>query len=1045
MGLTRLAVNNPIAVLMVCLAIMVLAALSCSRLPIDMFPSLNIPCIQINTTYPGASPEEIERSITYPLEQAVSRVSGIVRVQSTSEVGRSNIQVWFNWGVSLDTSLVQIISNVQRAMRSLPPGVDAPAISQFDVSNFAVVQIAMDAPALSAKEQFELAEYTLSPQLERLPGVSDVTVRGGVLRQLNVNCDPQKLQARGISLQDVQIALRQNNQLIPSGVLENDQLNYQLDVPTMLQSVEDIRQVVIVTRNGAPIKVRDVAQVEDGNAPRDNIFRVNGQDGVALWVLMQPQANLVQLSDAVQKALPNLAGVPEGVKLSIIFDQSNYIRTAVRGLVHEGLTGAALVAIVVLLFLRNWTSVFIICLGIPLAVASALILLYFGGQTLNIFTLGGLTLALGRLVDDAIVVRENITRHLDEGDSLKGRRRVREAVLKATGEVGMPVLASTLTTVAVFFPVVFLEGVSQKLFVPLSLTIIFSMMASYFVSMSVDPVLSIALMKENPRPAPALWVRLSALLEKALVALENTYEGCLRWILRRGWLLFTLLLLSLLSALWLSRQISTEFFPESDEGMIVVSVRAQLGTSVIKTAEICRQVEELIRSAVEPEELLAVLTSAGNPGNQARLFVRLRPSFERTRKVPEITLALRKALSDKIAGVRLTVNPGGLARRILNFGAQAPIDVQLLGFDQSVGARLAQEVARTLRGVPGVSDLQIDPQGEVPSFFVKIDRDRAALLGLNPVQVANTINTAISGGIAGANRFIDPKTGNEFNLVTQLQEGYRTHPEDLGSVPIAALFASAELRTQASSQAATPLTLRDVAQITLGSAPLQILRKNQVRVIDVTANNNLPLGEVSENVRQALSEVDFPDGFSWYLAGQTEQQEGAFRSMLLAAGLALLLIYMIMACQFGTLWEPLVIMLTVPLGLIGVCWIQVATATPFSVMSFMGVIMMTGIVVSNGILLVEFAKVLHNRGMTALEAVVTASRVRMRPILMTSLATIVGMIPMATGWGGGSDTNQPLATAVIGGLTLSTGLTLLVVPLFYLWMSRFRKESALEE
>jgi len=1046
MWLTRLAINNPIAVLMVSLAITVLAALSYSRLPIDMFPSLNIPCIRINTQYPGAGPEEIERSITYPLEQAVSRVGGIVRVQSVSEVGRSEIQVWFDWGVSLDTSLVQIISNVQRAMRSLPPGVNAPEISQFDVSNFAVIQIAMDAPALNAKEQFELAEYALSPQLERLPGVSDVTVRGGVLRQINVNCDPQKLQARGISLQDVQSALRLNNQLIPSGVLENDQLNYQLEVPTLLQNEEDIRQVVVVTRNGVPIKVRDVATVEDGNAPRSNIFRVNGQDGVAMWVLMQPQANLVQLSDSVQKALPKLAGVPDGVKLNIIFDQSNYIRTAVRGLVHEGLMGAALVAVVVLVFLRNWTSVIIICLGIPLAVAASLVLLYFCGQSLNIFTLGGLTLALGRLVDDAIVVRENITRHLEEGDDVSGKGRVRKAVLRATSEVGMPVLASTLTTVAVFFPVVFLEGVSQKLFVPLSLTIIFSMMASYFVSMTVDPVLSIAWIKEASKKKAWGWLgAVSGVFERALTGLESFYEKVLRQALRHGWAVVVVLVLCLGSAAILSRQIATEFFPESDEGMIVVSVRAQLGTSVIKTAEICRQVEELIRNEVHPDELLAVLTSAGNPGNQARLFVRLKPAFEREREVPEITNGLRRALSDKIPGVRLNVNPGGLAKRILNFGAQAPIDVQILGFDQQVGNRLASEVSRVLRGIPGVNDLQIDPQGQVPSFFVDIDRDRAALLGLNPVQVANTINTAIAGGISGANRFIDPQTGNEFNLVTQLQEGYRTHPEDLGSVPVAALFSTANLRTGNGAQASTPATLRDVAKITLGSAPLQILRKNQVRVIDVTANNSLPVGKVSADIREALGEMDFPEGFSWFLAGQTEQQEGAFRSMMLAASLALMLIYMIMACQFGTLWEPLVIMLTVPLGLVGVCWMQVATGTPFSVMSFMGVIMMTGIVVSNGILLVEFAKVLHNRGMTALEAVVVASRTRMRPVLMTSLATIVGMIPMATGWGGGSDTNEPLAKAVIGGLTISTILTLMVVPLFYLWMSRFRKEPDAEE
>jgi CzcA family heavy metal efflux pump len=1037
MFLTRLAVQNPIAVLMVSIAIVVLAALSCSRLPIDMFPSLNIPCIQINTTYAGASPEEVERSITYPLEQAVSRVKGIARVQSTSRIGRSEIQVWFDWGISLDSSLVQIISNVQRAMRSLPPGVDPPAISQFDVSNFAVVQVAMDAPALSPREQYELAEYTLSPQLERLPGVSDVEVRGGVIRQINVNCDPQKLQARGISLQDVQRALKENNQLIPSGVLQNERLDYQLEVPTLLEGVDEIEQVVIATRSGVPIKVRDIAQVEDGAAPRTDIFGVNGQTGLALWVLMQPQANLVQLSDAVRAAVPKLAGVPQGVELNIIFDQSNYIRTAVNGLIHEGLIGAVLVALVVLLFLRNWTSVLIICIGIPLAIAAALVCLYFNGQTLNIFTLGGLTLALGRLVDDAIVVRENITRHLEEDKIGDQPVSTIEAVLFATDEVGMPVLASTLTTVAVFFPVVFLEGVSQKLFVPLSLTIIFAMMASYIVSMSIDPVLSIAWTRRSRPARVGVWARFSRSLESLLIGLERLYERWLRRSLRFGWLVLLVLALAVASALALGPRVATEFFPESDEGVVTVNVQAQLGTGVPATAAICTQVEKLIRAEVKPEEILAVITSAGNPSNQARMFVRLRPAFERRRGVAEISNGLRAALTDKIPGVRLLVNPGGLARRILNFGAQAPIDIQLLGYDQEVGSRLAQDVQRMLRQIPGATDIQVVPQGQVPSFRIDIDRDRAALLGLTPGQVASTLNTAIAGGLSGANRFVDPVSGNEFNLVTQLEEQYRNHPEDLGAVPVAALFSNLNQRAGGGGQASTPLMLRDVAHITLGSAPLQIQRKNQVRVIDVTANNSRPLGEVSEAVRKGLSEMKMPEGFTWYLAGQTEQQGEAFRSMMLAAALAMLLIYMIMAAQFGTLWEPFVIMLTVPLGLIGVCWAQLITGTAFSVMSFMGVIMMTGIVVSNGILLVEFAKTLQSRGMSPLDAVVHAGRTRLRPILMTAIATLVGMIPMATGWGGGSDTNEPLARAVIGGLGVSTALTLVVVPLFYWWFARW--------
>ncbi len=1068
MWLTRLAIRNPVAVLMMSVAVLVLSMIAISRLPIDMFPGLNVPAISITTTYTGANPSEVERTITHPLEQAVSRVSGIARVQSTSQSGRSQIQVWFDWGANLDTAIVDIISNVQRSMRQLPPGVDPPAVTQFDVTNFPVIQLALEAPQLDPKQLYELAEYTLSPQLERIPGVSDVEVRGGIIRQININCDPQKLQARGLNLQEVQDALRVNNQLIPSGSLQNPRVEYQLQIPTLLEDMESIEQVVVATRRGVTIKVSDVATVEDGTAPLTDIYQVNGKRGVGLLVLMQPRANVVKLSEDVKAALPHLAGVPKGAEVKLTFDQSNYVRTAIKSLVHEGVGGALLVSLVVLVFLRNLKSVLIICISIPLSVAAALVMLYLGDQSLNVFTLGGLTLALGRLVDDAIVVRENITRHLEEDEDLLARvaaeeeedesgpgperrnsrsRAIWDAVLRGTEEVGMPVLASTLTTIAVFVPVVFLQGISQKLFVPLAMTIIFSMVASYLVSMTVDPVLSVAWMSPHA-PNPGLWSRFTGLafgvLERMFTAVENLYERLLRFSLHNPLLVMAALVACMVSATLLAPGIPTEFFPESDESVVSVRVQAQLGTALPTTTGFANQVDEAIKEEIKPSERLAILTSAGIPSNQANLFVRLVQPGQRKRSAQQISAALRKALVNRFPGLRIIVNPGGLAKRVLNYGATAPIDVQLLGYDQEIGSQIANEIARALAQVPGATDIQITPQGQVPSFRIDIDRERAALLGLTPARVAQTLNTAIAGGTGANNRFVDPVTGNEFQMVTRLKQEYRTHPEDLGSVPVAVLFStvatfrapSAGITGDNIAPAGTPLRLRDVAEIRLGSAPLSIQRKNQVRVIDITANNNIPLGQVSAGVAKALQEIKLPPGFVTFLAGQTEQQKAAFSSMTLAASLALMLVYMIMASQFGSLWEPLVIMLTVPLGLVGVIWMQRLTSTPFSVMSFMGVIMMVGIVVSNGILMVEFAKTLEHRGVPLEEAVVKSSRIRLRPILMTAIATIVGMIPMATGLGGGSETNQPLARAVVGGLTVSTVLTLFVVPLFYKILAR---------
>ena len=1053
MILTRLAVKNPIGVLMVCLGILVLATISASRIPIDMFPSLNVPALRIETKYPGASPEEIERTITYPLEQAIARVAGVVRVESDSEPGASRITLWFDWGTNLDAALVQVISNVQRAMNSLPEGLDPPAVSQFDVADFPVVQLAMHSPNLTPEQAYELGEYVIGPQLSRIAGVSEVRVRGGLLRQINVDCDAALLQARGVSLLEVRQALQNNNQLIPSGLFQNPELEYQLEVETMLADVEQIREVPVATRNNVVIKVRDIAKVEDGTAIPTQIFRVDSEQRVGIWIMMQPRTNVVQLSNAVREALKNLSGIPEGVKLDLIFDQSNYVRTSINGLVHEGIWGAILVSFVVMIFLRNWPSVILICTGIPLSLAAAVMMLYFGDQSLNIFTLGGLTLALGRVVDDAIVVRENITRHLEEATDSDGPVDVEKAVLDATGEVGMPVLASTLTTIAVFFPVVFLEGVSAKLFVPLALTISFAMIASYFVSLTVDPVLSIQ-WKQAQRTIPEHEMGfINRWLGRLYGGMESIYERTLAWVARQAWLIFLGVIGVAVGSYFAAATVATEFFPKSDESVISMRVESQMGTGAIAMGEICAKLEDWIREVVKEGEVLAVITSAGTPSNSARMFVRLSLPTERTRSAEQISQAIRKNVTGKIPGVRAVVTPGGLSQRVLNFGAGAAVEVQLLGHDQEAGSLAADELSRTIGEVPGVVDVRVEPQGRAPSLQIDLDRQRIALMGLTPAQVANTINVAMTGGSAGGNQFLDPVTGNEFNLVTRLSQDYRDHPEDLESVPVSVLFPTGNASAGNGSgrrtarvanansgreitEAGKPLLVRDLASIELGAAPLMIRRTNQTRVIRVTGNNTEPIGAITANLRTLLKNTKLPPGFTYYIGGQAEQQERTFSSMMLAAALALMLVYMIMASQFGSLWEPLVIMVTVPLGLIGVVAIQLATGTPFSVMSFMGVIMMTGIVVSNGILLVEFAKTLRHRGMPLWEATMTAAKLRLRPIVMTALCTIVGMVPMAIGMGG-SETNEPLALAVIGGLTVSTLLTLFVVPLVYRFAAEF--------
>ncbi len=1039
MFLTRGATRNPVFVLMASIAVVVLSQIALSRLPTDLFPKITIPVITVITNYTGASPEAVERTVTYPIEQAVTRVAGVQQILSTTRQGSSNVQVWFNWGTDLNSTEVEVIQNVQRVMRTLPTGVSQPFVLKFDVSNIPVAQVVVGGGGLDARQLYDLAFNTIEPQLERLPGVSTAFVNGGLVRQFNVSVDPHKLVATGLALPDVQSAITKYNALIPSGSLRNNRIDYQLNVPSLLQSVPAIQNVVVATRQGVPVHIRDVAQVADAAADQTQIVHVDGKPGVIMFVNRQPDANTIQMVNALRAALPRLTGVPPGVTLSVGFDQSRYIRAAIRTLGHEAIIGAILTFIVVLVFLRSLWSLFIVGLGIPMSVSSALLMLYFTGQTLNVFTLGGLTLAMGRLVDDAIVVRENITRHL----AIPGRT-VLEAVVTATQEVGLPVLASTASTIAVFFPVVFLSGIAQRLFVPMALTIVFALGASYVVSMTIDPVLSTKLLRVggmgSERTGPV--ARFNRWSEGLMGGLDEGYQTALGWTLRHRAVVLAGIGVVFVISLVAARGIGTEFFPATDESQFEAELEAPQGTAVQVTSVIAEQVAGIIHQAIPGRDVITIYTNSGVPssgggfggnagGNNASVQVRLVPPTQRHRSTDELANAVRRALQGKFPGVQMFVRTGGLQNRVVNFGSAAPIDIQLLGFDQQVGAQFAQEVAGMVSATPGTADVQITPRGKRPAFTVALDTEKAAQLGLSSTSVANAIDMAMSGNVGTASQFIDPITGSQYNIVVQLMDQYRTHTEDLANVPLAVL-ADPGPGSAPSTAPLVPIRVRDVARISLGSQPLQITRKNEQRVIDVTANVvDRPLGAVSQEIADRLNRLPFPAGFTYHMAGQTEQQQSAFGSLGFALALSLMLVYMIMASQFQSLVDPFVIMFTVPLGIIGVIWMLLLTHTTLSIISFMGVITMVGVVVSNGILLVDYANKLQARGLALRDAVLQAGRIRLRPILMTALATILAMIPMAVGLGEGSETNMPLARAVIGGLTVSTGLTLLLIPTLY--------------
>jgi CzcA family heavy metal efflux pump len=1048
MFLTRAAVRNPILVLMVCIAAVVLSQIAVTRLPLDLFPSITVPAVSVSTGYSGASPEDVERTVTYVIESAITRVPGVQQIQSASRRGSSFVQVWFDWDKDINVALVEVIQNVQRVARALPDEAGQPAVLKFDIANTPVAQVVLSVPGLDQRQLYQLATDTIEPQLERLPGVSTAFVSGGIARQFNINVDPKRLAATGLALQDVDDAVRRYNALLPSGSLRNPQIDFQLKVPILLESVEDIRRVVIAARNGVPVHVGDIAQVEDATADQTQIVKVNGLPGVTLSVVRQPGANIVSVVNSLRAELPHLTGIPPGTDKRISFDQSRYVRAAINSLTHEALIGALLVFAVIVVFLPNLWNLFIIGIGLPLSVATSLILLYFTGQTLNVFTLGGLTLALGRLADDAIVVRENITRHLGRpGIS------VRQAILDATQEVGTAVFASTATTVAVFFPVVFLFGIARRLFVPMALTIVFAMSASYVVSMTVDPTLSMRVMRtrksgedeEEPRTALGRFMaRLERSSNRLHGRLDAGYQRVLEQALRRRWWVVGGMAALFVVSLFAMRFVGSEFFPATDESQFSVGVQLPQGTAVQVTSVAAAQVEGIVRQVVRQQHITTITTSAGSGGgpfggggpNFGQVNVRLVPPSERDASTDELAARVRRALDGKLPGAQFFISIGGIQRNIMNIGSGAPIDVQILGYDQTIAQQLAAQVAAAVAQTPGSADVRISPRGQYPAFTVQIDKDKAALLGLSPSAVANAITMAISGNAGTASRLIDPISGAQYGIVTRLMTQYRTDPEDLAEIPLITL-ADTPADGAPSPTGRTPILLRDIARVSLSSEPLQISRKNQQRVVDVTANVvNRPLGAVSAEVGQAMERISWPAGFTYHLAGQTEQQTNAFGSLGLASALALMLVYMIMASQFGSLVDPFVIMFTVPLGLIGVVWTLLLTHVTLSIMSFMGIITMVGIVVSNGILLVDYANKLQVRGLTALAAIVQAGRTRLRPILMTALATILGMMPMALGLGEGSETNMPLARAVIGGLAVSTFLTLFLIPILYTLFER---------
>lgn len=1038
MWLTLLAFRNSIAILMLSLAITVLGIVSLRRLPVDVFPSINLPIVQVGTIYRGAGVKDMEKSITYPIEKAVSSVSDVEHVESRSKQGISVVQVWFNWGANIDAGEVEVIQKIQAIMAALPTGVQQPFVVKFDLSNIPVVLITVSGEGYDEKQLYDIAYNTIEPQLEHLPHVASASVEGGKIRQITVDMDRDQIQAKGISIEDAVNAIADSNLILASGDLKTGTLDYNVFTNNQFEIVKPMEDIVVRTANGIPIHLKDIGQVSDSYQTQTSIVRMNGEKAVYLRVNKQPGSNTLEVVDGVKRALPDLLNIPKGLQLGYFFDQSTYIRQSIDALTHEALQGSVLAFLVILVFLQSFTSTFIISLAIPLSILMTFIFMYFGGQTLNVFTLGGLALAVGRLVDDSIVELENINRHLAMGASR------RQAALDAAREVAMPILASTVTTIVVFFPVVFLVGAAKLLFVPLTLTISLALVASFWVSRTVTPLLCAKLLPERGEHGRGRLARMGAAFFDHV---DDLYQAALGWALshRRTVIVGTLAVFSL--SLLLVPLIGSEFFPVTDESQFRMIVKAPVGTRVEETDRLVARIEDALKANLPERDRRAIISSIGLPSTTASVYspntgphsaniqVDLTSPEERDKSTEEIVAELRPKIASQFPGVAMYFDPGGIVKRVLNFGSAAPVDVEMMGYDLKTARELTQQIRGIMSGMQGLADLQVSREEDYPELDVVVDREKAALLGMSERQIANAVLFSLSSNVSSTpSLFTDPVTGNEYNIVVQLAERFRSEPADLEN-----LFVTRDH--------SVPILLKNVATVQRGSGPVELDRKFQQRIVHVTANPaGRDLGSISEELERHFGELKTPPGFELRLGGQTRQQRETFQSLRFSMALALMLVYMVLASQFRSLLDPLVIMVSVPLGLTGVLWALFLTRTTLSTTSFMGVIMMVGIVVSNGVLLVDYTNVLRRRGLALHDAVITAGRTRLRPILMTTLATVFGLLPMALGWAVGSETNAPLARAVLGGLIVSTVLTLLFIPTLYTVIEeRFHRDLGAQE
>jgi multidrug efflux pump subunit AcrB len=1036
------AIRNPYFIVVICLIIAVVGVSTLARMPVDMFPAMDIPVVVVATFYNGMPPEQIEADITSRFERFFTLGAGIEHIESRSLPGVSVIKVFFQPGTNPDSAVTTISNLAMAQLRRLPPGTLPPVVLKFDASSLPVCLVTLKGEGLDETKLHDLAQFQVRNEIAGVQGASVPPPFGGRYRQIMVYADPFKLEAHQLSLMDVVRSVNNANLILPAGDVQIGQLDYNIYTNSQLSTMAEINQLPVKTVGQAAVRVADVGIAKDAEQIQTNLVRVDGQRSVYVPVLKQGgDTNTIAVVDGIKDAVAHLFDVPKELVTKVTFDQSVFVKTAIETLLHEGGIGLLLTSVLILIFLGSMRATLAVFFSIPLSALAAFIALSFGGGSINSMVLGGLALAFSRLIDNSVVVLENIYRHLEAGESPA------VAAEKGGREVALPVLSATLTTVVVFFPVTFLYGVSRYLFSALALAVAFSLFASYAVAMTVVPLFCARFIKapahhgtpssevtvtvDHVRSRWNLGDRFNIWFNDRFESFLKMYDRALVIVLRRPVLTLAAFGVVFLASLSAFPKLGLSFFPRTDSGQFLINLKAPTGTRLAISESEVIKVEALIRQVVAPQDLDIIVSNIGTAPGFSSIYTSnsgshtsfVQVSLKEGHKTGsyEYMARVKARIETELPELRAYFQSGGMVDAVLNLGLPAPIDVQVAGTDMKKAYATANRLAAQIGKIHGVADVFIPQDIDYPALQLDVDRTRAGELGLDQREVVGNLITALtSNQMIAPSYWIDPKNGNDYMLTVQYPETQVQTLNDLRAIP---------LRGSASALSSRLDAITSIRRV---SAPTEVDHYQLRRTIDIYVRPlEEDLGKIATSIDGVIADTKVPEGLDVTLRGMVQGMRASFTSFALGLCLALVLLYLILVAQFQSFVDPFLILVAVPPGLAGVILTLWVTHTTLNVMSLMGVVMLVGIAVSNSILIVEFTRHLRSEGMAVREAVATACRVRLRPVLMTSLATIIGLLPMALKLGAGSEAYAPLARAILGGLSLSVALTVFLVPAAY--------------